>query len=102
MKSRSLLSALLILSLSGCAAKAVRPSTEPLINQCPATALSSPPLPALLPASTRADNVAADDIKDTASWEQALLILRAAQDCLRTLEKEGVLRVVPSPKKPSK
>jgi hypothetical protein len=98
MKSRYLLFALLTLSLCACGVKPTQPYTAPLVNQCPAGALEAPPLPPLEAPDNRADNVVAQDIKDKPLWEATLNILKAAQDCLKTLQAKGILRTATPPK----
>jgi hypothetical protein len=62
--------------------------------------MAQPPLPApAAPASDRPDVVVGQDVKDNALWEQALSMLKAAQDCLRTLQQKGILRMDDKPSK---
>lgn len=62
--------------------------------------MAQPPLPApAAPNSNRPDVVVGQDIEDNGLWEQALHMLKAAQDCLRTLQQKGILRIDDKPSK---
>ena len=96
MNIRCLLLACSILSLSACVANPSKPSTAPLVNQCPALALSDLSLPSPSLPSARADEAFAQCLADQALFIPIIAAYVAQRDCLLTLQKKGILRAVPA------